>query len=348
MLTRARGIVAAVAVAAAVALAGAATADAKLVSASDDDAAQFSQGTQAGTVVRASPGGDGWVELARTLEQQFDAAPSGWATTSWGGPEGTATVVDGSLVVDGARADSGVAAAAGASLRFRATLGEQAYSHVGFAADFNAPPWAMFTTGGDGAGKLYARTADGSQETGLEIAGVSAAVPHDYRIDWTATGFEFSVDGVLVATQPVAVAGGMTVQASNYAAGGGGPSIDSAVLDTHTTPGTFTSRILDAGDDRVTGIALDATSATPDGTGITYETRTAGTAGGIDAAPWSALGAAGAVADPARYVQYRGRSPRRWRPRPRGSTASTSASPSTISRRWSRSPVWWSRAARRR
>ncbi len=78
------------------------------------------------------------------------------------------------------------------------------------------------------------------------------------------------------------------MQASDFVSGGGVVSVDSMVLSTHKTPGMFTSRTLDAGDARVTGLSVTATSAAPTGTAIAYETRTADTAAGLDAATWAA------------------------------------------------------------
>ena len=65
--------------------------------------------------------------------------------------------------VDGARADSGVSAGPGSVLDFNATFAAQPFQHVGFANDFNDPPWAMFSTGGGTLPVgLYARTWDGT------------------------------------------------------------------------------------------------------------------------------------------------------------------------------------------
>jgi hypothetical protein len=74
----------------------------------------------------------------------------------------------------------------------------------------------------------------------------------------------------------------------------------------------FTSRIVDAGDARVTGISFEPTNSTPAGTAIAYETRTAAnkddlaTAADLQSSPWAPLRADGTVASPAaQYLQYR-------------------------------------------
>ena len=289
-----RSAVAAI-LAAAVGAATAGAADAATVTRTDDSTADFTAGTLSNTVVRA----DG-VELARTLEESFagDALPGGWTATQWE-TGGTGTVTGGSLVVDGARADSGVTAGPGSSLEFRGTLGAQPFSHVGFAVDFNDPPWAMFSTGSDGGGKLYARVATAMPGTNVEIQGVDANVPHDYRITWTATGFEFFVDGASVATIPVAITAPLRPAVSNYALGGGEVTVESMTLYTRTD-GTFVSRVHDAGDARVTGLVLTPTAIAPTGTTIAYRVRTAATEAGLASAPWTALDAA----EPNRFMQY--------------------------------------------
>ena len=307
--SRTRRIVTAAVVAAAVGPLGAATASAATVPTSDDTAADFSAGTPSSTVVRAA-GADGTVELARTLEEPFDgtALPAGWDSTPWSSG-GAATVAGGAMLVDGTRADSGVTAGPGSSIEFRATLGSQTFAHAGFATDFNVQPWAMFSTGSDGGGKVYARTSDAdgaAADINFEVPAVSATDPHTYRIDWTATGFEYFIDGAPVATHPIPMTAAMRAQASDFNPDAAGVSIDSMVLNTHKPSGTFTSRPLDGGDPRVSGLSFTATSTTPSGTAITYETRTATSAAALASAPWAPLSVSGAVTSPkARYLQYR-------------------------------------------
>jgi hypothetical protein len=307
---RARRAVKAAVMAAAVASVSAATADAKVVTVTDDTAAQFLLGTQTSTVVRPLIGEDGAVELARTLEEQFNGTglPTGWSSNPWPS-DGAAAVAGDSLVVSGARADSGVSAGPGSSLEFRATFGTQGSQHVGFGTDFDTEPWAIFSTGSASGGKVYARvsTAAGpADDVDVEVVGIVPTDPHTYRIDWMTTGFAFFVDGspVPVTTAFPPLPGTMRVQASDYTKLDSGVSVDSITLNNHKTPGTFISRKLDGGDARVTGLSFTATSDTPADTDIVYTTRTADTADGLDDATWAPLGAGGAVASPKQFVQY--------------------------------------------
>ena len=303
--TKARRTVTTAVVTAAVASIGATAAEAKVVTVSDDAAAEFAQGTLTDTVVRAP----GSVELARTLEEQFDgtALPAGWAQTPWAAG-GAATSGAGALTVDGARVMSTVLAGPGDSVQFTADLGDGGFRHVGFAASFEDQPWAIFSTGGGAlATGLYARTFGPLAATNTPVTATPG--PHLYRIDWTATDFVFFVDGVEVARHVIATHAAtlpqMPVGASDFEIGGGGVSIDSIALNKHKTPGTYVSRKLDAGDARVTGLTVAATSDAPAGTTLGVEARTADTADGLDAAAWAPLGAGGAVANAKRFAQYR-------------------------------------------
>lgn len=307
--TARRALTAAV-VAAAVASVGASTANAKVVTVTDNTAAEFSdpQATPSNTVVRTLAAGDGAVELARPLAEQFDApltAP--WTSAAWA-VGGAATVAGGSLLVDGASVNSGVPGGQGSSVQFTADLGTEPFRHAGFAADFNAPPWAIFSTGGGALPTgVYARTSDGDGVGLADIDELLTVTPgtHTYRIDWTATGFVYFVDGVQVASHAIPLVNAMPPAASDFNVGAGGVSIDSIALGSQKT-GVFTSRKLDAGDARVTGLSFAPTNDLPATTAISYETRSADTLGGLDAATWSPLGASGTVAStPARFLQYR-------------------------------------------
>lgn len=297
----------AVLAAAAVGPVWASTAGAATVTKTDDTAADFSAGTTSGTVVR-SPGS---VELARKLETTFDGAgpalPTGWTSKAWTVPpsngtgNGTSTVGGGAVTVDGARLDSGVDASPGSSLTFRATFGAGHYQHVGFATDFDTHPWAMFSTSGAGDA-VYARTFDGiNPETVKRLDGVTLDAPHTFRIDWTATGVDYTVDNNIVDSQPVVLTAPMRPQASDLDAGGPTLSVASLALSTHVASGTFTSRVLDAGDDRVTAVTVTPTATTPTGTTLTYEARSGDTPAAVDAASYGPLGSLAAH----RYVQYR-------------------------------------------
>jgi hypothetical protein len=298
--SRARRGVAAAVVAAAVASMGAASAEAKTVTVTDDSAADFAQGTMTDTVAR--PGGA--VEIAPVLDEPFDggALPTGWTPTQWPG-SGTAAVAGGQLGLDGFQVINGVQGGPGSSLEFTADFGSLANRHAGFATDFNSPPWAIFSTGGSApATALYARTSDPDGDAG-PLTALQTALPlpsgqHSYRIDWTATGFVFYIDGAEVANHAGAMTNPMSAGASDFDVDQQKLSIDSVALRNRLT-GKFRSRTIDAGDARVTGLSFTGTGS---GT-IAYETRTASTPDGfVD--DWQPV-SGGAVASPKRYLQYR-------------------------------------------
>jgi hypothetical protein len=277
---------------------GAAVAGAPAATVVDD----FSQGANAGTVVTG-----GSVQLKPLFDETFDgiALPTGWSSTP---TNGGSAVSGGALTANGALVDSGAPAGPGNVLAFRATFATaEAYQHVGFGTTFAAAPWAMFSTK-DGTG-LYARTylddtAGGKADT--PIPDVMAG-PHDFRIAWTATGFDYYVDGNLVHSDPIPIAAQqMRPLVSDYTNDATSVSVESMKLTTAPASGTYTSSVLDGGAGFVSGITLNATATTPDGTTLGYETRT-GSTSTPDASwsGWAPLGAGGAVAAPARYLQYR-------------------------------------------
>ena len=102
------------------------------------------------------------------------------------------------MLVDGTLADSGVTAGPGSSIEFRATPGSQ---------DFR-PTSASRRASKSNRGRCSAprrRRRQGSMHgrpmaphivIDFEVPAVSATDPHTYRIDWTTTGFDYSVDGV--------------------------------------------------------------------------------------------------------------------------------------------------------
>ena len=93
------------------------------------------------------------MEIARTSSEQFEARARycrrrGPSSPPWN-PGGDATFAGGTMIVDGARvnADTFRWPAPGSSLTFRADLGAEPYRTSASRADFNEPPWAMFSTG---------------------------------------------------------------------------------------------------------------------------------------------------------------------------------------------------------
>src|SRR5262249_5024250 len=150
---------------------------------------------------------DGELILAPAAGTEFTgtALPASWFSTPWN-TGGTAGGGGGVLTVDGARAGTTALYGPGRSLEFVATFSGDAYEHVGFGVDYNSSPWAMFSTGTGGA--LYARTS-GATATDTVIPGSWLGSPHRFRIDWTATGVTYWIDGNQVATHPIAISANM-------------------------------------------------------------------------------------------------------------------------------------------
>jgi hypothetical protein len=300
---------------AAVGLFGAATATA--ATQTDTTVDDFLAGSPDGTYIGDSDAGevDGEVVLEPTLAEEFEVGPGlpdGWSGALWD-PAGIFEVVDGGLVVNGARAGTVDTYPAGRSLEFVATFTGGEFQHVGFGVDFNDAPWAMFSTGGNPlAVGLYARTfvpGGMQQNTRLDtLFGIDPSVPHRYRIVWTATAVTYFVDDVEVASHPAAFAVEMRPLASDFPVAQPPLSVQWVRMSPYTLEGTFTSRVFDAGDSRTFWRSLSTDTLVPTGTNIVFETRTGNTP--TPDASWSAwqpVGAGGAVTSPfgRRYFQYR-------------------------------------------
>ena len=275
----------------------------------------FSGGTPDANTEVVAPG-DLALSPVVDVSEEFDgtALPSSWEVSPWP-TGGSATVADGELTVDGARANTTTSYDPGRSLDFAATFTAHPFQHVGFGETFDNPPWAMFSTGGGALPVgLYARTAapGGAPAEDTPIVGVDPLIAHDYRIEWTPTEVRYFVDGGLVATHAVAISAPMRPIASDY--NGGGGSVQVALMDlapfpvTHPTSGTFSSRVFDAGDSRATWRTLTAALDAPAGTGVSFEART-GSTPTPDASwtDWQPVGPGGGLAGPLgrRYLQYR-------------------------------------------
>ena len=249
--------------------------------------------------------GPGAVALKPTVafDEAFDGTtlPSGWATIPTGGD---ATVSAGALHVNGTQVGPTTTYSAPESLSFRTTFGNTPFRNVGFGADLNGAPWAIFSTGGGSLTTgLYARTLVGTTANDIPIPGVDPTMPHTYEMQWAATQVRFYVDATLVSTQDVTLPANLRVLASDVN-GGGGLAVDSMRLASYPTSGTFTSRVFDASP-RLT--AWGALAATGNLAGVTFQTRS-GDSATPDASwsDWQSLGAGGAVQSPVRrYLQYR-------------------------------------------
>jgi hypothetical protein len=271
----------------------------------------FSGGSHTDTEV--VPPGELALSPVFDISEVFDGTtlPTGWEMAPWGGG-GTATVGGGVLTVDGARANPTAFYDPGRSLDYAATFTADPFQHVGFGNTFDDAPWAIFSTGGGAlAVGFYARTfapGPGGAVENTPLPGVNPLVEHDYSIEWTPTDVRYFVDGLLVATHPIAITAQMRPIASDVNVGDG--NVDVAYLDLYSYPtsGTFTSRVFDAGDSRATWRTLAAALDTPAGTGASFEARTGSTP--TPDASWTAfqpVGPGGEVSGPLgrRYLQYR-------------------------------------------
>lgn len=268
----------------------------------DATAADFELGTTgAGTAVSVSA--DGEVILAPAVLAEFTGTnlPAGWTSGVWN-PGGAAAVAGGALTVDGARAYTTASFGPGRSLEFRATFSSATFQNIGFATDgdFNSP-WVVIGQG-SAPGSLYARM-DGAGDVLLSTTAVGSA--HTYRIDWGATSFAFSIDGVLVTTITRTIGGNMVPIASDFSTGGGTLSLDWLRLTPYAASGSFTSRVFDSGSATDWGIAT-WNAVTPVGTSLAVSAR--GGATSVPDGSWSAfvpVSNGGALTLHGRYLQYR-------------------------------------------
>ena len=280
----------------------------------DDTEADFGAGTTSNTAVTVSD--DGEVTLAPALQAEFAGAslPAGWASYDWPFDPGSGvlTVSGGLLTLDGMRANpEPFATGPGVSLEFDATFSGQANQHIGFGGGnhlppdevYNVAPWAMFST--QTGGVLRART-NGPSAADVTIPGSWLGAPHRYRIDWGASTVDFHIDGTLVHSQAVAIAGPMRPAASDLTVGDGVITVDWVRMAPYAASGTFTSRIHDAGAP-ATWDEMSWTASTPAGTGLALFART-----GDTPAPdgsWTAFTAVpssgSVVGGTSRYIQYR-------------------------------------------
>ncbi len=252
---------------------------------------------------------------------------------------GSVEVAGGALSLLRALARTDAAYAPGRSLELVATFAGPAgstaiFQHVGFGSTgdsgateiFNAPPWAMFSVPNDPAAGVNVRVlATGSPDAGVPVC-TNFPTPgtcpchdgmgnntnclgetHRYRIDWTSTQIDVSVDGTLVHQETAkTIADDMRPGASHLNAGTTPLVVDWMRMTPYTSPCTFQSRVFDSGSTGTSWETLTATSALPTGTSLdSFQTRTGNTA--APDATWSgfaSLSGTAIVSPPARYLQY--------------------------------------------
>ncbi len=273
----------------------------------DTTVADFSAGTT-GANTAVSQIADGEVILAPTVEEEFGGTtlPASWTGSAgppWPGG-GSVSVSSGLLTVDGARAYTNASYGAGRVLEFVATFGAATFEHLGFAGDGDSnPPWIFFSTFNSST-TLYARTHTGGATIDNAIPGSWIGSPHLYRIEWNASSVRFFIDGTLVDTQAVAIAGPLRVIAAEFNPGGGALSVDWIRLSPYASSGVFTSRVFDAGQTVGWGNA-SWTAGLPAGTAITLAVRTGNTP--VPDGTWTgftSISNGGVIPGSSRYIQY--------------------------------------------
>ena len=270
----------------------------------DTTAADFGAGTvDGGAAILQTGDGEAALKPAAGAEFSGTALPSDWTSTV-NSSGGAATVAGGRMTADGALANSTAQFTPGRSLEFVATFSGDGFQHAGFADGFGTALWAMFSTGSGGG--LFARTAGPGGSIDTPLAAGLLGGSHRFRIDWTATGVTYFVDGTQVAAHNLAVSSSMRPTVSDFNTGGGVVTVDWMRLTPYASSGTFLSRVLDAGSSSA-WIDASWTAAQPPGTSLAISVRTGNTATPdatwTDFVPLTSSGAAiGAVA---RYLQYR-------------------------------------------
>ncbi|MEO8260530.1 MAG: N,N-dimethylformamidase beta subunit family domain-containing protein [Acidobacteriota bacterium] len=234
----------------------------------DTIAADFSAGRRTGTYLAQTT--DGEVILVPAAGSEFSGPmlSTGWIGVPWGS-NGSIVFDGGALVVDGVRVATCVTDADGVCLPGETTTATESaiftaphrlefvarftgdqFQHAGFAVTFDtavaAPPWAIFST--DTGGRLYARSNTGSQSGITDLGTAPLGAFHRYRIDWNSASLDYYLDGAIVASHALNVAGPMRpVAGSDFTPLAGDVSVDWMRMSPYASAGTFESRIFDAG-----------------------------------------------------------------------------------------------------
>jgi methionine-rich copper-binding protein CopC len=272
----------------------------------DSTTANFAAGTLgAGSYIAGT--GDGEVQLAPTAGSEFGgtALPSGWTSTNVAPFLQSTTVSGGNISVDGTRASTTATFSQGRWLEFSANFrSNTANQSGGFGTNLSTgSPWAIFQTKSDG--RLYARTeVNGSSSTETSLGTTYLDGVHTFRIEWTAGKVVYKVDGATVATHNLNVTTPMSLLLQDSGLLGQKLVSSWMRMGPYASTGTFTSRVLDAGQasnwDVVSWVA-----SLPAGSGVTVSVRTGNVS--TPNASWTAftpITSGGSVGANARYAQY--------------------------------------------
>jgi len=273
------------------------------VTLTDTTVADFSAGAVSGTQVVQTA--DGEVALAPAAGDEFNgsALPTGWTNTQIASG-GTATVGSGNLTLNGRRVNTSATFGSGRSLEFVATFRAENNQNVGLGSTLgSSTPFAVFRVSG---GNLQAQTRTDSLTASTTSLGTTFLNgPQRFRIDWNATNIVYSINGTVVATHTRTLTAAMPLVARDSSTGANPLVVNWMRLGPYPTTGTFTSRVLDAGQSRLWD-TIDWVSDLPAGSSLAVAVRTGGTA--APDGSWTAFApvtAGGSVGQTAQYAQYR-------------------------------------------
>ncbi len=267
----------------------------------DDTVADFTAGTP-GSDTYIALTLDGEVILKPTVGAEFDGStlPTGWDWAYHNSTDGTYSVSNGWVTLDGVKVFSTALFDPGRTIEIVATLGGSQYQAIGFADSGTSAPWAVFD---------FASTnnlvAWNSTTGSIPILGNWVGSTHHYRIDWTTTGLNYYIDGSLQTPQSVTGLSNMRAFLGDYNKGSSADMlrVDWVRMSPYAALGTFTSRVFDAGQ-TVRWSDLSHTAIIPTGGALTFETQTS--QNGSDWSTWQAVNSPIASPD-GRYFRYRAR-----------------------------------------
>ncbi len=282
-----------------------------IVNLGDTTSADFASGTvTGGALVADADDGEVILNSARGAEFFGTALPTGWTSTNivvnGTGSVGTGVISNGVIALNGRRlsASSLFTRGTGRVVEFAATFSGDNEQHAGWGNTFTSAPWAIFSSRVGGG--LYVRTAVNSfTEIDTLIPGEWFGASHVFRIEWLPNNVIYWIDGVQVASHALNITANMRPVFQDTLWEGTTLNVDWVRMTPHTTPGTFTSRVLDAGASRAWTTATWE-AGLPTGTAVTVSVRFGNTA--TPDATWTAFtalsGPNAAISATSRYVQY--------------------------------------------
>jgi hypothetical protein len=265
--------------------------------------ADFSAGTQSGTTVTNTTGGE--VQLASGFSDDFTSTTlnSAWTSKSWVNG-GSATVANSMLSLAGSAVFS-TQTFSDMPVEGSVNFGAAPYQHFGLATDLKAVggnSWAIFSTMGT-SNTLFARVNANGATQDVSLGALPTGF-HVYRVQPMPGAFQFFVDGVLKTTINATLPAGTGLKMALSAYNATGPNLQ--VDWVRQVGGIFTSSIYDATCTAMWG-AISWTASVPTGTSMIVETRSGSTATPDGTwSNWTVATSGSAVPSPSsRYLEYR-------------------------------------------